>query len=359
MSHYNFVHDTSEIKHFYDLFYKDTFKDDIVYMIHLACRKKYLDEIKCEGQNKFLNRIVIKDDSYYKFLSLLYSYNSDKRSLENLPQESLVLYASLNPRSTFKALTEFNKKIAEWTYNTIIHKEMNTSIKNITSTIKSCIQGSSYESRFIQLDLDKKEQEYVDILENFLNDNLINVYCIIETRGGFHYILNSNTLTGDQKKNIFNGTLKNLKFDTLNRNGNCVTKNIIDIISNNPMSPIPGTYQGGFPVKFVKLNSDITKFPFIIIKDIFKVGGVGITYEIMSPCNFTLRTGDLFGLFKIKQIETGHYDFTQESFYFTKNQDTCLVQFIKEQGCHELQIGSRLYLGSLVSSGAQSVSKRW
>ena len=125
---FNFIYDTNEIKQFYDLFYKDTFKDDTVYMIRLACRKKYLNEINfnytkeifgcnvgvvtkmtTNSINKFFNRTIINYDSYDKFLSLLYSYNSDKRSL-NLPQEGLVLYASLNPRSTFKALTEFNKK---------------------------------------------------------------------------------------------------------------------------------------------------------------------------------------------------------------------------------------------------------
>jgi hypothetical protein len=250
-------------------------------MIHLACRKKYLDEINFNynkdtfgykvGEitklqtrfiNKFLNRTIIKDDSYEKFLSLIYSYNSDTRSLKNLPQEGLVLYASLNPRSAFKALTEFNKKMTEWTYNAVVNKEMGdlVTIKNTTSIMKTCIQNSSYESKYIQLDLDKKEQEYIDILEKFLNDNLINVHCIIETKNGFHYILDSKNLTGEQKKNIFNGTLKNLKFETLNRIGEPVIKNIIDINSNNPMSPIPGTYQGGFPVKFVKnTNVQISK----------------------------------------------------------------------------------------------------
>jgi len=53
----------------------------------------------------------------------------------------------------------------------------------------------------------------------------------------------SKTLSNEQKKNIF----KKLKFNTLNRINNMV----IDINSNNPMSPIPGTYQGGFLVKFV------------------------------------------------------------------------------------------------------------
>lgn len=355
-SNFNFIHDTNQIKLFYNLFYKDTFKDDIVYMIHLSCRKKYLDEIKFNSKdtfgynvgeitkiktkliNKFFNRIIINQDSYDKFLILLYSYNSDKRSL-NLPQEGLVLYASLNPQSTFKALTEFNKKISEWTYNTIINKRMDDSIKNISSLIKTCIQNSSYEKKYIQLDLDKKEQEYVEILEKFFNDNLINVHCIIETKNGYHYILDSNKLTSEQKKSIFNGTLNTLKFQTLNRINEIVTKNIIDINSNNVMSPIPGTYQGGFPVKFV---NKIIKHNYIIVKNIFKIGGVGMIYEVYSPCEFTINAGDTFtnGL-KIKSIEYSNYDIEYKSFYFTKNQNTCCIKFEKST---YLEIESRLYI---------------
>jgi hypothetical protein len=360
-NNFNFIHDINEIKQFYDLFYKDSFKDDIVYMIHLACRKKYLDEINynytketfgynvgevtkmtTNSINKFFNRTIINHDSYDKFLSLLYSYNSDKRSL-NLPQEGLVLYASLNPRSTFKALTEFNKKMSEWTYDTILNKKMSDSIKNTSSLIKTCIQNSSYEQRYIQLDLDKKEQEYVDILEKFLNDNLINVHCIIETKNGYHYILDSKKLTSEQKKNIFNGTLKTLKFETLNRINETVTKNLIDINSNNPMSPIPGTYQGGYPVKFVKKLNDLIKHNYVIIKNIFKIGGIGIIYEIYSPCEFTINTGDTFtnGL-EIKNIEHGNYDITYNSFYFTENQNTCYVKFTKTP--NSLKIDSKLQL---------------
>ena len=231
--------------------------------------------------------------------------------------------------------------MSEWTYNTVVNKEMGNNITNTTSLMKTCIQNSSYEQRYIQLDLDKKDQEYVDILDKFLNDNLINVHCIIETKNGFHYILNSKKLNSEQKKNIFNGTLKTLK--TLNRNGDHVTKNIIDINSNNPISPIPGTYQGGFPVKFVTKS---IKHNYVIIQNIYKIGGVGMVYEITSPCNFTIYAGDTFtnGL-KIKSIEYGNYDIEYKSFYFTKDQDTCCVKFEKQsqnENNISLQIGSRL-----------------
>ena len=64
-----------------------------------------------------------------------------------------------------------------------------------------------------------------------------------------------------------------MKFESLNRIGDNVIKNVIDINSNNPISPIPGTYQGGFPVKFV---NKLIKNNYVIIKDIFKIGGIGM-----------------------------------------------------------------------------------
>ena len=69
-----------------------------------------------------------------------------------------------------------------------------------------------------------------------------------------------------------------------------------------------------------------------------------MVYEITSPCDFTIHTGDTFtnGL-EIKCIEYGNHDIEYKSFYFTKNQDTCCVKFEK-QSVISLEIGSRLQL---------------
>lgn len=220
-NHYNFIHNKSQIKQFYNLFYKDTFTSpDLVYMILLASRRKYESETKTT--DSMFARKVVKNDDYSKFLKMIKEYNHEKHP--DLPEKCLVLYATLNPRSTFKALTEFNNKMNQWTHNTIVKGEMGDSIKNIDSIIKTCIQNNSFEKRYIQLDLDIKQEIYTKIIEEFLLEHSIKIHCVIETRGGYHYIINTGLLTNEQKKVIFNGKLKKLTFDTVDRNGKSITK---------------------------------------------------------------------------------------------------------------------------------------
>jgi hypothetical protein len=252
--YYNFIHDEKEIKKFYDLFYRDTFGEDssIVYIISMSFRCKYSTK-HLERNNRvsdsMLARKIIKEDDYEKFLKSLKQYNYEID--EDLPQECGVLYATLNPRSTFKALVEFTERMNKWMYNTITTKVMDKSIKNIYSIIKSCIQNQSHQQKYIQLDLDNKDDAYIEMVKEFCEEHHITPKCVIETRGGYHYIIDSTQLTNQQKKEIFTGQLKQLKYDGFDRNGKAITKNVIDIISHTPMSPIPGTYQGGFPVRFV------------------------------------------------------------------------------------------------------------
>jgi hypothetical protein len=251
-THYNLIHDEKEIKKFYDLFYKGTFGEDsdIVYMISKSFRAKYSIENKnIRTNDSMFARKIIKTDDYNKFLNLIkqYNYEIDK----DLPAECCVLYATLNPRSTFKALTEFMEKMNKWMYNTITTKKMDQSIRNIDSIVKSCIQNQSHQQLYIQLDLDVKNDTYMCIVKEFCEENNIIPKCVIETHGGFHYIIDSENLSNQQKKEIFTGRLKKLTYDAHDRNGKNIIKNVVDIISKNPMSPIPGTYQGGFKVRIV------------------------------------------------------------------------------------------------------------
>jgi hypothetical protein len=252
--HYNFIHDEHEIERFYDLFYKGTFDEDsdIVYVILKAFRAKYSkDNLNIRTSDSMFARKIIKKDDYNKFLKSIKQYNCEID--EEFPAECGILYATLNPRSTFKALTEFTEKMNKWMYNTITTKTMDKSIKNIDSMIKSCIQNQSHQQRYIQLDLDIKDDTYISMVKEFCEENNITPKCVIETHGGFHYIIDSMKLSNKQKKEIFTGRLKLLQYVGLDRNGKEITKNVIDIISNNPMSPIPGTYQGGFKVRFVTM----------------------------------------------------------------------------------------------------------
>ena len=89
-------------------------------------------------------------------------------------------------------------------------------------------------------------------VKNSLESQMIRIYCAIETRGGYHFILKNEDIDGKQKRFIFT-ELDRHKVLTKNSNGKEIMKDSIDILKD-PMAPIPGTYQGGFPVKIVLID---------------------------------------------------------------------------------------------------------
>lgn len=84
------------------------------------------------------------------------------------------------------------------------------------------------------------------------------------------------------------------------------------------------------------------KQEYVLIKEIFKIGGIGVIYKITSPYNFTINVGDILENFKIKTIEYDHCDLLYNSFTFTRNQDSCCVQF-ENVNKDLLQIGCKLH----------------
>jgi Zn-finger protein len=76
-----------------------------------------------------------------------------------------------------------------------------------------------------------------EYLKKVLDDEKVESYNIIETRGGYHILINK--LEFKKNKNLY----KNL--DAKLMDTNLCTK-----VTSHGLAPIPGTLQYGFPVKF-------------------------------------------------------------------------------------------------------------
>ena len=146
---------------------------------------------------------------------------------QNSPFESQAIYLSDNTRDLVKAgkqtaidavkfLTEGNdQKISQ------LDKQFQTNCQKC--------QNLTY----IVVDLDLKSK-FSMIKQELITQGII-VKVIIETRGGYHFLIKTDLLTSEMKKYIYTNLKKN-KF--------------VDILKN-PFSPVPGTYQGGFKVKLI------------------------------------------------------------------------------------------------------------
>lgn len=149
-----------------------------------------------------------------------------------VPQESLAVYMTINPRSLSLATRNSLKKFVEMVADNPTHPF------NPSNFAMSEIQRSKAKNApWFMLDLDSKERP-AEELKNTLKSYLGNTpFKVLETRGGYHIMISLREIDENVKKNWYNNI--NIEFGK-------------DIDQRGDMMiPIPGTYQGGHIPKFV------------------------------------------------------------------------------------------------------------
>lgn len=154
--------------------------------------------------------------------------NYETRLGYKIPQESLALYITVNPRSNYKAMLNCMKKFCDI---------LDTQGKgfNIHQEALSAIQQSCSRKVYsdIDFDIDKSGMiETVKTIKKYINEDCLT---IVETRGGFHCMIELKKIAKEFEKSWYK---------------NITSINGADVVSDN-MLPIPGTYQGGFTPRFV------------------------------------------------------------------------------------------------------------
>ena len=178
----------------------------------------------------------------HKFLSLKPTYIFQKiKQLElevgcyfqkepPIPQESLALYITVNPRDMRKA-----------TMNTAMQLVRSVRDENIIMNphqeALSEIQKTKSRTCYVDFDIDIKEEDTLTKIKNLTDGMFDETVPILETRGGYHVLIDP-TKVKPGEKNSWYKTL-NLGFGA-------------DQVGDQ-MIPLPGTYQGGFTPKFVQL----------------------------------------------------------------------------------------------------------
>lgn len=150
-----------------------------------------------------------------------------------IPQEALALYITINPRSFTKANTASVRKLLDLAlqpYNGY----------HPYQEVMSEIQKAKSRSVFVTFDFDTDKDNKYNIIAHLgvvINRNAIH---IVETRGGFHVIINTKAILYMYSKSWYNDVRKILTLYSSD------SDNAGDI-----MLPVPGTYQGGFTPHFI------------------------------------------------------------------------------------------------------------
>jgi hypothetical protein len=212
------VYDEEQIKRFYKFVgMTPVVGDESIYYMFLDIRKKY-----GATKDSVVSQVVLSNCTVEEFIKEIYKieldikYHPNRDEIEN----SCVLYCNTNPRSMKKAINSMSSELFKFALDG--RKDF-----NIYHTAKSHIARSKGKTRLVTIDLDDKNQfaEINDILKSYN----IEPAAIVETRGGYHFILKVEDINPLMFKKISD----------------------MKILIGDVECPIPGTIQGGFKVKFL------------------------------------------------------------------------------------------------------------
>ena len=233
---YKIITDEKELRNFVD--FLPELKENECYYICLFSRAKYCKEgglISSDKQQ--LKRVVASRKDYIldkirQMECKVGSYKT-KKGLP-VPQESLALYITINPRCQVKASHLLQKKLLDISYN-------RSSGFNINAEAMSALQKSKSRSNFIVFDLDVDKEvlpawelhDWIWERVGLYNDGRF-IFKILVTRGGYHVLIDPTKVVEYKRKTWYNDVSKNQYIDQ----------------KGDMMIPVPGTHQGGFTPKF-------------------------------------------------------------------------------------------------------------
>ena len=226
---YQIIKDENILKEFIE--WLPNLEEGETYYVGLLARSKYEkgDTIKSDKQQlkRFTSR---KEDLFYKIWQLECPVGAYTQKGNPVPQESLAIYITPNPRSmydaTFSGLATLAKCIQHQKRTHNPHQE-----------VMNEIQRSKSRSCFVDFDIDYKEPNYERFLKPWVFErvgNTANVK-VIETRGGYHVLVDPSTVEEPFKKNWYQELAKHPHTDQ----------------TGDQLIPIPGCTQGDFMPNFV------------------------------------------------------------------------------------------------------------
>ena len=257
----NLIQDEKQFNNFIDNILPDL-KNDEVYFISLSVRNKYLSKDERIfyglGRTEMFGREIADSKEKLKTYTIrkLEANLKSKRTNNGheVPEKALVLYINVNPSSMVKAYFNFqeemNKQIQEIFFAQSKGKDPNYSFINIMPrALMNSIQKSGSRKYFIDIDCDTKKPEVVESLTTSLSNSKIEFH-VIETQGGFHFLIKKDTIPTNEKLKHLNIQKFNLMRIIQVARDVDGERNEIEI-NGNVMVPVPGTNQANFLVRMV------------------------------------------------------------------------------------------------------------
>ncbi|BBM82425.1 hypothetical protein UABAM_00768 [Candidatus Uabimicrobium amorphum] len=244
MDFYNFIYCEKQVQRFVSQILFPLEEDEVV-VLFLAARKKYAPQQAIKKE--FLQRkIVTKRES---FLRKLKQFNCQRGAYfdaegNDIREEACVVYCTANPRSTVAAAKNLITTFTDYLFSLAVSSSERKKFTGIYQKTLSEIQKCRARKHYVDIDFDvvdkNKGKKYV---RDFLQIIATSKHHIIETRGGYHILIEKQTMTADIGRVMYK------QIEAINREGKQIFGEKFEVIINRQdMLPIPGTKQGGFAV---------------------------------------------------------------------------------------------------------------
>lgn len=229
------IYDVNEVENFINTVLAPL-EDDEVYILLLNTRKKYCEE-ELSRSEEVLGRELIRDNDVQKILRKINKIARtegvyvDRNNLRPVPIHCMAIYFLTDPRSTLKGYGEFIKDINKWIYESFKGESKNLELYRIIDIkLFSAIHKNRSRRLFSIVDIDKKDETILDDVTDLLKGH---IKWVSETHGGYHVIANR----------VYDaGVIIYTKI---------VGMEYVEVLKE-PMTPLPGTLQGGFKVKGIR-----------------------------------------------------------------------------------------------------------
>jgi len=228
MSNYQIILDETKLDNFIEWLPK--LLPHETYMICLFARNKYIvNSPKIYGDKECLSRKTTnKERLKSKIRQLECAVGSYTSRGQSLPQESLALYITVNPRDLQKAAKNTLKELAN-----VITENYNG--YNPHAIALSEIQKAYSRKEYLDFDFDHVEPKTV--LEQLKDKLNLNCLTVLKTRGGFHLLVKTDLIESQYKKSFYNSITEIPGCD----------------VKGDPLTPVPGCTQGGFIPHFLEI----------------------------------------------------------------------------------------------------------
>jgi len=264
------IHSEEELKWFFDNIIVNL-KQSESHFLSLSARNKYLNESERKefglGRTEMFSLSLVRYNSWEKFLSTVKKYETNEGSYltkngSNIPSKAMVCYFNINPSDCLKAYRDFSKVMNEYFYELAQCSVTGHSTENIMKRINkqptllmNCYQKATGTRHWLDFDFDV-DKDFLPYVEKIVEqvEAFSGTAFIIDTKSGFHLLVSKNTefYSKFNPKTIVDVAMEDLfEFYVKVYQGEEITKRLAEseIIHNkNQMCPLPGTYQGNYPV---------------------------------------------------------------------------------------------------------------